>query len=276
MSDFDAPLDSSPAGGDTSAPAASPIQTPSASPVATPPGSAAAPTAAPEDRSTWIPPHRLREVSNTYRQAQEQWGQQETQYKTELQRVQQQLQALVGVTPQQRTEVDAIREQFGQVYPGLSKLEERAQHLMDMLERSGDLESQNQHYWQSYGRQQMDRLFSSASDSFGAPLTDDAKRSLHASFVGWIQQSPDRQERYASDPSVVDEFWKAFSSNFIDPVRRSATVTAGSRIGANLPLDTPGGAPRATPAPQFDNDDQRLASGWAQYQSQAAKPRFGG
>jgi hypothetical protein len=163
----------------------------------------------------------------------------------------------------------AVRSQFGQLYPGLDKLEARAADLLGLIDRAGDMESQNSHYWQSHGRQTMDRLFEHASQSLGAPLTDEGKRALHAAFSGFVGSSPELTARYANDPTLVTEYWKAFSSNFIDPVRRAAGATVTGRIPGNLPQDTPGGAPQAHPGPKPGNLDDRASLAWAQYQQQA-------
>lgn len=194
------------------------------------------------------------------------FSQREAQIRAEADRYRQQLHAIVGVQPPQNPEVEAVRNQFGQLYPGLSKIEDRANEILGILERAGDLESQSEHYWQSYGRQSMDRLFSHAQESLGAALTDEAKRALHSSFVGFVQSSPEMTARYAEDPSLVEDFWKAFSSSFIDPARRAASATVQGRAGVSVPQDVPGGAPRATPAPKPADLDERAANAWAQYQ----------
>ena len=259
-----------PAGGDTPAPA-QPATPASASPVATPQAAPAqaTPSAVPDG---YVPSYRLRETREAaVREAQNQWAQREADYQARLQQIQSQLHAVVGVTPQNKNpEVDAIRQQFGQLYPGLTKMEERAQQIMEMMERSNDIEAQNQHYWETYGRQTMDKLFQHAQESLGSPLTDEGKRQLHASFVGFVQSSPDLQARYANDPTLVQDFWKQFTSSFIDPVRRTAQATVAGRAPQNLPQDTPAGVPRAA-VPQPGNLDDRVAAGWALY-NQNLKP----
>lgn len=222
----------------------------------------------------YVPSYRLRETREAaVREAQAQWAAREAEIRAETQRYREQLQALIGVTPPANPEISAVKAQFAQLYPGLSKIEERAAQLEQLLERAGDLESQNDHYWQSYGRQTMDRLFTHASESMGAPLTDEAKRQLHSSFVGWVQSSPELTDRYASDPSIVEDFWKAFTSSFIDPVRRTANAGIAGRAAGTpgLPQDTPSGAPRATPAPHMGSMDERAAAAWAQYQTTAKR-----
>ena len=221
-----------------------------------------------DDRQGWVPSYRVRESREAaMREAQSQFQQREWQYQQELQRIQGQLHALVGVGPQQNPEITAVRDQFGNLYPGLSKLEERANDLMALIDRAGDIDSQNAHYWQTYGRQSMDKLFEHASQSLGAPLSDEGKRSLHQAFIGFVTSSPELSERYASDPTIVEDFWKVFTSSFIDPARRAAGATVTGRAGATIPQDTPGGVPRGTPVPQPRNLDERADAAWQLYES---------
>lgn len=255
-----------PAEATPSAPA-SPVATPQATPVAATPATPPTPatSGAPEG---YVPSYRLRETREAAtREAQQQWAQREAEIRREADQYKAQLHRLVGATPQnQNPEIDAVRNQFGQLYPGLSKMEEQAEKLMALLERSGDLEHQNEHYWQSYGRQTMDRLFQQAQESLGAPLTDEGKRQLHAAFTGFVQSSPELSARYASDPSLVQDFWRQFTSSFIDPVRRTAASAVVNRAPGALPQDSPSGAPRLGNPPQLGSLDDRVASAWATYE----------
>ena len=219
----------------------------------------------------WVPSYRLREAGEAaFRRAQTESQAEIARIKQEAEQYKRQLHSLVGVSQPADPQVDAVRQQFAQLYPGLSKMEDRAAQLEQLLERAGDLESQTNHYWQSYGRQAMDRLFTHAATSLGTPLTDEGKRALHASFTGFVQSSPELTERYANDPTLVEDFWKAFSSSFIDPVRRTASAGVVGRAAGSmaLPQDAPSGAPRVGPAPQPQNLDERAANAWVQYQQQ--------
>lgn len=240
----------------------------SASPAATPQVTSASttPSSPVEDRSSWVPPHRLRETREAaVRQANQEFAQREAAIRAESERYRAQVLALTGVTPPPNPEVQAVKDQFSQLYPGLSKMESRAAQLEQLLERAGDLEAQNGHYWESYGRQTMTKLFDHAATSMGGPLTDTAKAQLHTAFVGYVQSSPDNTARYASDPSIVEDFWKDFTSSFIDPVRRTASATVAGRAGAQTPQDMPGGMPRVAPVAGPKSLDERAAAGWAQY-----------
>lgn len=258
----------SPAGATPSAPAP-PVATPQAAPQFAQPAAPQAPAiGAPEVEPSWLR-GRLQETrAAAIRQANEQFAQREAQIRAETEHYRQQLHALVGATPQnQNPEVDAIRKQFSQIYPGLSKMEERAAQLEQLLERSGDLESQTEHYWQSYGRQTVDRLFQKAGEAIGSPLSDEGKRFLHSSFVGYVTSSPELSERYSSDPTIVDDFLRIFSSNVIDPSRRQASATVAGRAPQGLPQDSPSGAPMVPGAPKPRDLDERAALGWAAFQA---------
>lgn len=255
---------------------ATPQQPPAAATPAAPAPQAAIPPAPPvsattDDRSNWVPSYRIREAREAAaREAQAQFAQREAEIRAEAQRYRDQVQRLVGVTPQADPEVEAVRQQFGKLYPGLAKMEEKVAQLEQLLERAGDMESQQNHYWTSYGRQTVDRLFDQAQTALGAPLSEEGKRMLHASFVGFVQSSPEMTNRYSQDPSIVDDFVKAFTSNLIDPTRRSASAVVQQRTGTPLPQDTPGGLPPSTPGPKPSNLDERAAQGWALWNNRKA------
>lgn len=249
----------------TPASSGAPAATPSAPTTVTP---APATSGTPEDRSNWIPPYRLREASEAaYRRAQNEFQQNQQQWQREREQLEARVRALVGVNPPQNPEVDQIKSQFGNIFPGLSKLEDKVAALEQLLERAGDLESQNEHYWQSYGRQQVDRLFTKASEAIGSPLNDEAKRMLHSFFVGYVQSSPENANRYASDPTIVDDFLRSFTSTIIDPSRRQTAAGIVNRAPGNLPQDAPAGAPVIPGAPKPRDLDERAASGWLAYQA---------
>lgn len=236
-----------------------------ATPQVTPPASAT--PSAPEG---WVPSYRLREAREAaQRESQTAAAQERAQWEAKYNQIQAQLHALVGVQPPSNPEQDAIKQQFYGLFPKLKALEEQADDLSALRDRAGDLEAQTNHYWQNYGKTSMDRLFAHAAESLGAPLTDEGKRALHSSFVGFVQSSPEMTSRYANDPTIIEDFWKAFTSNFIDPARRVASATVAGRATTATPQDTPGGVPRVTPGPKPANMDERAASAWALYQQNA-------
>lgn len=273
-------------GSESTTPQSTPATPSAPAPAASTPDFAAAtpatPQVAPQAPASGVPQQqpepswlrgRLEEARRTaVTRAQAEWQRKENDYQAQLQQIQRQLHAVVGVTPQGDPQIEAVRQQFAQLYPGLAQLEQHAQELMQIREQAGNFETQQQHYWTSYGRQVMDRLFDRAQASVGSPLTNEAKRQLHSSFVGYLQSNPDLAERYANDPSVVEDFWKEFTSNFIDPARRGATAQVQTRVENQppVPRDTGGGIPRPATAPTGNSED-KLKIGWAQYLN-TAKP----
>ncbi len=230
-----------------------------ATPAATP--TSATPSTPPEG---WVPSYRLREQRDSIlREANQQFEAREATIRAEADRYRQQVMALTGVTAPPNPEIAAVRGQFGELFPGLAKLEDKAAQLEALIERAGDLQSSTDHYWTSYGRQTMDRLFEHAQTSLGGPLTEDAKRQLHASFIGFVQSSPEMTARYANDPSIVNDFWKEFTSNFIDPVRRNSAAGVVARASTVLPQDSPAGIPRPAAPAAPRSLDERADAAWA-------------
>ena len=273
MSDnlIDSNVASTPAGSEipaTSAPAVT-QGTPAPNVAGATPNATAQPPATGGAPEGYVPSYRLREARETaVRQANEQFAQREAVYRAEMERYQEQVRRLVGVNSPANPEIEAVKSQFGGLYPGLAKLEQRAADIERLIERTQDLETQTEHYWQSHGQRTMDNLFSKAAETYGAPMTEEGKRALHSSFVGWIQSSPELQERYVKDPSVVDDFWRAFSASFIDPARRTATAAAVGRVPTGLPQDTPGGVPHiGSPAPKPANLDEAAQLAYARFQN---------
>lgn len=225
--------------------------------------------------SGYIPSYRAREIrEQVQREADQRFQAEQARWHSELERVQAQVRALTGVAPTVNPEVDQIKSRFGEIFPGVSRLEENAEAIQQLLERAQDYEAQQTHYWQSYGRQSMDRLFGLAEGSLGVPLTDSGKSQLHSAFVGYVQSSPERTSRYQNDPTIVQDFWQEFTSSLIDPVRRSSQATVQQRAaGVPVPQDSPSGAvPTSRPAPKFDNLDDRIKAGWTQF-TQLRGPR---
>ena len=264
-----------PSPSDIGAPSGQPDPTPQVTPQSATPAVNAPPSATQtggQPPQGFVPSYRLREAREAAERAADQkYAQQLAQLQQESQRYKQQLHSLVGATPQQvNPEVDAIRNQFAQVFPDewklLQQLKEKAEGLFGIVDRAGELEQSTNHYWTSYGRQTVDRLFGIAEESLGSPLNDEAKRQLFTSFTGFVQSSPEMSERYANDPTIVEDFWRAFTSSFIDPVRRNAVTNTVARAPQGLPQDAPGGVPRVTPVPKPANLDERAANAWTQFQ----------
>lgn len=200
-----------------------------------------------EDRSTWVPPHRIRE--GTERQA-------ALQRELDLERSR--VAALSGVqrpAAPEDAETQAIRAQFEKLYPGLAKLNSQAEKLERLAELDpNDMTGAQEHYWTSLGQQTLNRVDAEAQELFGGgELTPFAKRTLHSAFAAFIQSDRELGQRYAAqDPKLVKDFFKEYQQGFLDPYRRQITTQAAPRNERvrNLPRGgTSTAIPNGGPAP---------------------------
>src|ERR1700682_6204179 len=126
----DAPEVTVPSGADSTPSATPATATPVAPAQPATQATSAAPATGGESREGWVPSYRIRESREAaIREANESFSQKEANYRSQLEQVQRQLHALVGVQPTKNPEEQAVRDQFGQLYPGLNKLEQRAAEL---------------------------------------------------------------------------------------------------------------------------------------------------
>ncbi len=253
--------------GQTAPQGATPPASPTGGQPGTPPGATAG---APGEG--WVPSYRLREQRDSFaRQVAEREASIRAQYEARIQEHERKIQALAGFGPQPNPEIEAVRQQFAQLYPGLAKLDDKAvERLLQMTEQFGDVQEQNEHYWQSYGQSKVSELFELAKADVGQELSDAGKQRLHTALVGYVQSSPQNQIAYSRDPNFIREFWKAWSSDFIEPVRRVSAASAQGRAGLPAVQDVPGQV-RTQPVTQPGNIDERLAMSWQGYQ-QTRKP----
>ena len=226
-------------------------------------GTQAPATGAPDG---WVPSYRLRETRDAVmREARGFFEQKQREFEEKERQYQEKIAALAGFGPKPDPEVEGVRDQFGRLYPNLAKIESQADRIFQLLDKAGDLESQNSHYWTSYGQNAVGQLFEAAEQDLGQPLTDEGKRALHSSFVGYIQSSPELVNMYASNPNFAREYWKAFSSSFIDPVRRVSAATAQGRATVPVAQDTPAAPPRVGVPEKPANLDDRISKSWTAY-----------
>lgn len=233
------------------------------------PQTPATPATPSEDRSNWVPPYRLRETTERYSQ---QLAAERARYQAETEALNRKLQILAGVTPPENPQIDEVKNQFRQVFPDLDYIGSQKAAIEELIALKDELRSSMQAQWESHNRNATDRLYKAAEQTYGQPLSDDAKRTLGASFIGYLQSNPDAYQRYQYDPGVAEEFWKAFSDRFVSPARRNATVDTTGRIPQGLPQDSPSGGIQPSQAPKPQTQDERLRQALDVYK---ANSRFG-
>lgn len=212
-----------------------------------------------EDRSNWVPPHRLREINERARQ-----------YEQQLYLERQRVAALSGVQPPaapEDPEAAAIRTQFEKLYPGLAKLNKMA----DKLEKFGEIDPQEltssqEHYFTVLGQQTLSRLDQRVAEVIGAEPTGFARQALHVAFGAFVRHDPENANRYAAqDPKLLDDFLKEYQNGILDPYRRRITTATAPRNEAVKRLPRGGnssaiaaGGP-AKPAPTDSDEFHRAA-----------------
>ncbi len=215
----------------------------------------------------WVPSYRLREQREALeRQVAERERNIQANYEARIREAEQKIRALAGFEPPANPEVETVKNQFAQLFPALAKLtdDKKVEALLQLVEQSQDYEQQTNHYWQSFAQQRVGQLYQLAEQDIGQQLSEAARGRLHASFRSYVESSPEAMQAYTSDPQFVSNFWKAWSSDFIEPVRRVSAASAQTRAGMPIPQDTPG-VPRTSGPANPQGIDERLNAGWAQY-----------
>ncbi len=189
-----------------------------------------------QDRSNWIPPHRLTEESSK-RQTSEQRAQQFEQQNQELQR---RVQALAGVTPsaeqtasdQQQGILAALVKVAPQLAPLLQMSEDQVQ---DFFARVNSADSTNAHVWQNYGQQALGTIWSKLGELSGGDLDDASREDIREEFVNYLATDEQRRLRYeGGDPKILDEFVSRVS-RWVDRGRRLGSQTNVQRLSRPVP-----------------------------------------
>jgi hypothetical protein len=218
-----------------------------------------------EDRSQWIPPHRLREVSEKQRQAEARAQQLETQ-----------VQALVGARPKGDDEqrAEQIKGAFYQLFPKAKTLMELSdEQLQKLLTAADKAESVGEYVNQSNERlakQTIGRLFSEVADVIGNQLSDESKDDLKAVFGSYIQRevqkaehtgtiSPELQQYLDGDESLVKAFAKKWADRWFTPARRQVVSQEVGRA-KKVPNSTGRSQQTQVERPQkFNSIEERMA-----------------
>ena len=197
-----------------------------------------------EDRSAWVPPHRIKEQTDKARAA-------EARYEEAQRRVA----ALSGVqTPNPQDEkVAQSREALMTLFPQLRKFENLTDEQLDRVlqtpeyvERANANDVQN---WTRHGRQQLGVLHNDIATAIGAEtLTDDQKADVGESFKSWFkatvgkeleatggEQSKTLQRYEDGDQTLINEFSKRYIANWITPARRQVTAQQTARVNQRVP-----------------------------------------
>lgn len=228
-----------------------------------------------EDRSNWVPPHRIREASTKAQRLE-----------AELGLTKRQLAALTGVqppAPPEDPEVQQVREQFKRLYPGLAKLADlpgdKLDRLMKLVEMDPkELSAPTEHYWTVMGHRTLNELFAEGAKVIGGELAPGAKRTLKAAFGAWLEEDENLQLRYAQqDPGLIADFFKDMQQGLFDPFRRKSTAPANQNAERirRLPRQGGGGPVAGQPVPKPKPGDANFEesthdNAWQKFQAESA------
>jgi hypothetical protein len=205
-----------------------------------------------EDRSSWVPPHRLSETTAARTRAE----QERDALKQRYEEAQARIQALAGVTPKNPQDVEAeeIKGIIAKMFPKiglLDKLDEAA--LERVLQAAEVAEKSSSAAWDRHTNGILTSLDVAAAKVLGVGKLDDkqsarirrafrdeanAAEQVRAQQVrrgeresmDTTQQDNDFIARFErGDAELVQEFAQDFLNGFIEPVRRSVTADVTRR-----------------------------------------------
>lgn len=194
-----------------------------------------------EDRSTWVPPHRIREQTATLRKLE-----------SDLAQERQRVAALSGVTPPptgQAAEAAAIREQLLAVMPELKEMFDRKDKLFKAADFDFDsLRSNQDRTWEQRGTQALGLLTDQITEAYGGQaLSPKAVQHFQGMFISALARDAEMRQRYefGNPADVVAEFVKDITEGVIAPIKRSAAAASGTdprlAAAARLPRGGRGG-----------------------------------
>src|ERR1035437_5771368 len=154
-------------------------------------------------------------------------------YQGELAAERRRVQALAGVNPQSKDEVDAdaIRKQFGQYFPDLANLsKEDIEAIKELREQAAQMREASEQGYRRQGKQTLTAVVNAVTKEFGGTLSDRQARRVQLAFVNECESDPQFLARYdQGDETVIPEFVKTYVEDFFEPARRKVTQSEVER-----------------------------------------------
>lgn len=206
-----------------------------------------------EDRTDWIPKHRLGEVSGRLTKAEERAQQLEQQ----LQDRDRKLRLAMGVEQQDPNEAEdeKARQVLKRLFPVLDKLDDDTlQQVLQTAQAGEQIQQTNNAYWNRHADQMLGDLRTDFAKSLGQDtLTESQSKRISMAYLQeaeTCQQARNRalteRERTGhtsydfendflsrhnkGDKTLLTEFVKGFTSDFFEPARRQAVQRVGGRV----------------------------------------------
>lgn len=222
-----------------------------------------------EDRSKWIPDHRLREVSSKAEAA----AKRATELEAALSERDRKIQALAGITPQDPNAVDeaGLRASILKLLPELAPYLEagRGEKVAKMLSQMEGFQETQNRYWGGIADTMLEGVKGELAKSLGGELS--ARQAAKIERAYRLEAEAAMQAREANpdadysndflarhtrgDKTLITEFVKEFADDFFEPARRQATAAAVRRTGRPVPNGR-SGEPVVTQKAKVDYGDE--------------------
>src|ERR1035437_7529247 len=135
-------------------------------------------------------------------------------YQGELAAEKRRVQALAGVSPQSKDEVDAdaIRKQFGQYFPDLANLsKDDIDAIKELREQAAQMREASEQGYRRQGKQALTAVVNAVTKEFGGTLSDRQARRVQLAFVNECESDPAFLARYdQGDETVIPEVVKTY------------------------------------------------------------------
>jgi hypothetical protein len=197
-----------------------------------------------EDRSKWIPPHRLKEIEDRANaRVRDLQGRHQS--------LEQRVRALMGVAEPADPKVAEVKKAFRELMPELGMVldnPDKFKKLLDWLDKGGpdSMGSFEGASWRRHAQGMVTSALSEFAKATGTTvekLPQGALGRMAAQLQSFIamDRTGQRNERYeAGDPSLVTEFVKDLVGFYVDPYRQQRTTAVAETVqrGRRLPAAT--------------------------------------
>jgi hypothetical protein len=191
-----------------------------------------------EDRSKWIPPHRLNEETQKH-----------TQLKAQFDDLDRRFKLAIGGTPadEKTQKSEAVKEAFFQMFPAAKRLfslpDDQLERLLQTPDAVAQTTAAEQRQWERHGNQALTYIGDRIADALHLEKLDtDAVEDIRPVFSRWLKseiqkelqtsngEKSDTLRRYEdSDQSLFDAFATHYTKRWVDPARRSSAAQTTNR-----------------------------------------------
>lgn len=192
-----------------------------------------------EDRSAWVPPHRMREVTERIRVME-----------GALSNYQGRVRALMGIAEPEDPRQVELKNAMKQMFPGLApfidnpKLHEQLQN--GQFSGRESLDGFQSAYWNRHAVETVNEAVAEYAKAAGVDagrLGPQAVQQMARQIQTFIGNDPERRQAYETrNPNFMRAFISDLTGFFVNPLRQTTVVQGAQQIERNRSLPTTRGA----------------------------------